>query len=169
MTQQIQFPEYLEVKENALGFGTYSNKHFKRGDLVMRCKAKIITKCEAEINHTLEISINNKLFRIDSIKCTSILNEKNLLFTIDCFINHSCEPNLINKDFIIKDDSLYYNKYALKNIKQGEEIFNNYLLFESNSNYEFVCKCGSDICFQLIRGKNFLNTNQLEILKRQEL
>ena len=168
MTDEIFFPDFLEIKENIFGLGTYSKKALKKGELIMRSRAKIISYHELlDKNSSFEVYLHTKKYHLDKKKCTSVANGRIYLFTLDAFINHSCEPNIFNRDTYFKDDYFYYNKYALKDIKAGEELVTNYLFFENESDFEFLCKCMSDYCFGVIRGKNHLGNEQLQILNMQ--
>ena len=57
MFEEFSFPEYLDIKENTYGLGTYTKKSFKKGDLVMKSRARILTKCEFTSNKKFEINI----------------------------------------------------------------------------------------------------------------
>ena len=170
MSEEFVFPEYLDIKENTYGLGTYTKKAFKKGDLVMRSRARILTKCEFTSNKKFDINIKEHKYTLDPQIHTCISKGKIYLFTFDAFMNHSCDPNLYNvEDVEIKDNFFYYNKFALRDIKAGEELVTNYLFFENDSEYEFVCGCKSENCFGTIKGRNYLNHKQLDILKKQVL
>lgn len=168
MTEEIYFPDYLELKENRFGLGTYTKKAIKKGELVMRSRAKMITYRELlDKNSLFDIYLQNKKFQLDKKKCTSVANGKIYLFTSDAFINHSCEPNIFNRDAFFDKEYFHYSKYAIKDITAGEELFTNYLFFDNESDFEFLCKCQSEYCFGIIKGKNHLTNEQMQFLNKQ--
>ena len=65
------------------------------------------------------------------------------------FINHSCEPNTWMGDA--------YTVIANKDIKKGEELTIDYILFQVNENYisKWDCKCGSKECRKRITGRDW--------------
>ena len=69
------------------------------------------------------------------------------------YLNHHCEPNgyMNTAEFTFR---------ALRDIAAGEEITFNYLTTESEMAVPFNCICGSENCFDFIRGRNFLSPAQ---------
>ena len=59
------------------------------------------------------------------------------------FLNHSCEPNVF-----IRIAHSRAEFYALRNLKQGEELTLNY--GESHHNGEVPCRCGSPKCWKFL-------------------
>lgn len=70
------------------------------------------------------------------------------------FLNHSCEPN----GYMSTADLTFR---AARTIRCGEEITFNYLTTESVMAVPFSCFCGSADCLGFIKGRNFLNADQL--------
>ncbi len=60
------------------------------------------------------------------------------VMTPDCFVNHSCAPNL---RFDRRD-----NVVAARRIRRGEEVVIDYGFFNVNFDLEFACACGSAQC-----------------------
>jgi SET domain-containing protein len=71
-------------------------------------------------------------------------NEYEIIEPPGCLINHSCEPNVEEKD---------RTGIAIKDICRGEEICINY---DEHAYLEkpFKCRCGSKGCRGVVRGKN---------------
>ena len=72
--------------------------------------------------------------------------------------NHSCDPSTSSEnDYIYVDGKPMYQSVALRDIKAGEEVTEDYAL---NDWYEdedvFDCMCGSNNCRGLINGFKFL-------------
>lgn len=70
----------------------------------------------------------------------------------DCdayFLNHSCDPNLWMKDT--------FTLQAKRDIKKGEELTADYIVFEADENYvsKWECKCGANDCRGRITGKDW--------------
>lgn len=68
--------------------------------------------------------------------------------------NHSCDPN-IKFRFVLDDGNMYMDFYACKDIKKGEELFDNYFdinlpyqkrQYISQKYYGFICQCKKCIC-----------------------
>jgi hypothetical protein len=63
------------------------------------------------------------------------------------FVNHSCDPNAGFSGQIAL--------VAMRDIGQGEEIFFDYALSESDPSYGFECRCGTDECRGRVRGDDW--------------
>lgn len=66
------------------------------------------------------------------------------------FINHSCNPNLwMNGAYML---------IAMRDIKAGEEITADYVVWEADENYvsKWECSCGSSNCRKRITGKDWM-------------
>lgn len=78
-------------------------------------------------------------------------------------LNHNCQnPNIYlnNKNQMV----------ALKEIKQGQFLFFNYLTTEFNMNKPFICKCGEKRCFGEIKGwKHLLREQKKYMIKNFKL
>ncbi|MEI7620008.1 MAG: SET domain-containing protein-lysine N-methyltransferase [Candidatus Falkowbacteria bacterium] len=100
--------------------GVFASHDFKKGDVVLLWKPKVISKEEFE---KLTKKNNNYLVEQDGNYFLMQPPEK--------FVNHSCDPNTraLNKSDI-----------AIRDIKTGEEVTSSYLSSGSN------CNCGSKNC-----------------------
>lgn len=72
------------------------------------------------------------------------------------FINHSCDSNMWMADA--------YTLVAKRNIKSGEELTADYVLWEADENFlsVWVCKCGSSLCRGRVTGKDWRNIDLQE-------
>jgi len=104
--------------------GVFANRDFKKGEIVLLWKPKIISKKEFAV---LTEKNNHYLLKQDGNYFLMQSPEK--------FVNHSCEPNTkaINKSDV-----------AIRKIKIGEEITSSYLKAGSK------CNCGSKNCKEII-------------------
>ena len=100
--------------------GVFANRDFKKGEIVISWKPKVISEKEFR---TLTERNNKYLLKQDGNYFLMQSPEK--------FVNHSCKPNTkaINKSDI-----------AIRGIKDGEEITSSYLKPGSK------CNCGSKNC-----------------------
>lgn len=109
------------------GKGTFALRDFKVGELIFRYKrGKIIT--EKEWDELTEWETDH-IDELDGGKFE-------ILTKSSAYVNHSCDPNTIKKGM---------SYYALKPIKQGEEICHDYRdkgIFKN----KWQCECGSKNC-----------------------
>lgn len=68
------------------------------------------------------------------------------------YVNHSCDPNAVEKDRI---------GYALKPIKKDEEITVDYRV-SAYDEWEMKCNCGSKNCEGIITGNFFSMSKELQ-------
>ena len=87
-------------------------------------------------------------------------------WSFDCFMNHSCIPNVseINSTIIHKEEYSVqpFKIIAINNIKSGDEITTNYLKFEYDNADPFNCNCGNLNCYKTIKGFKYLTPEQKE-------
>lgn len=127
----------IEIKESAInGLGVFALKDFRIGERVYSFKeGKIINFKEIK-----NLSEKDKT-HLDKIGDDAF----EIIESPGCYINHSCEPNIEERDRV---------GYALKDIKKGEELTIDY---DKAAYIEkpFKCFCGSKNCRKLVRGRNF--------------
>jgi SET domain-containing protein len=104
--------------------GVFARRDFKKGDVILKWKPKILRKPEAE---KLEDNQRHYLYKVGR-------NKYFLMQSPEKFVNHSCEANTRVKNNC---------DVAVRNIEKGEEITSNYGKGGLNS---FICKCGSKDC-----------------------
>lgn len=114
--------------------GLFALKDFKKGEsLYSLKKGRIVNYDEIQ-----KLSERQKI-HLDQIG----ENEYEIIEPPGCYINHSCEPNVEEKDRI---------GYALRDIKKGEEITIDYDKI-THLEEPFECHCGSKNCRGFVRGR----------------
>lgn len=111
------------------GIGVYANRNFKKGEIVLKWKPKILSR--AQVN---KLSGKEKHY----LSCA----EKGKYFLVlppERYVNHSCDANTNPK----KNQDI-----AIKNIEKGEEITSDYA--KSYLPKSFKCNCGFKRCRGLI-------------------
>ena len=127
-----QFVEIRKSKKH--GNGLFALKDFKKGESLYTLKKGRIVKHD-EIQNLSEL----EKIHLDQIG----KDEYEIIEPPGCCINHSCDPNVQEKD---------RTGYALKDIKKDEEITIDYdkiAYFEK----PFECHCGSKNCRGFVRGR----------------
>lgn len=127
--------QFVEIKENKNHErGTFTLKNFQKGKKVYSYKkGRIATQDEIK-----NLSEQEKT-HLDKIR----KNEYEIIEPPGCYINHSCEPNIEEKD---------RTGYALKNIKKGEEITIDYDKI-AYLEKPLECRCGSKNYRGFIQGR----------------
>jgi hypothetical protein len=125
--------EYWEVKTtNNRGRGIFCKKDIPPGTIIGDYLGKIIP--EESQNKSLQV------YGMCYGRNTDILPDNKSIGIH--LINSSCMPNC--GMFPLKDHTLYA---ALRKIYKGEELtVNYYMLYETDDNYDYLCKCGTPLC-----------------------
>jgi SET domain-containing protein len=127
-----QFVGTKESKKH--GNGLFALKDFKKGESLYLLKKGRIVK----YNEIQYLSEQEKI-HLDQIG----ENKYEIIESPGCYINHSCDPNVEEKD---------RTGYALKDIKKDEEITIDYDKIAYLEKL-FECHCGSKNCKGLVRGR----------------
>ncbi len=130
-------------KVNKKNRGVFATKNFKKGELILSIKGKIISK--------------SKLFassRYLNDHSGTIGKDKYLIFGYpEKYINHSCDPNVYE----------YKRKViAMRDIKNGDEITFDYSIC-SIDEWRMNCHCNSKNCRRVIRGNFFKLPLKLQV------
>ena len=119
------------VKQSKIhGKGVFTNRDFKKGDVVIEYDLEELTKEEFDNLPEAERHFTAKR------------DGGYVLFVPPArYVNHSCEPNTTSVDM----------KYdvAVRDIKKGEEITGNYSE-ENVPGLKMKCNCGSENCKRII-------------------
>lgn len=116
------------LKRNRKGFGVYADKDYEKEEVICVLHGKKKTP------RTLYYHENN--FRNAQINPLQIGEETYLeLDKPYKYFNHSCDPNAGIREIS--------TLFALKNIKEGEEITFDY---STTIDESFICQCGSNKC-----------------------
>ena len=131
-----------EIRPSSIeGKGLYATKPIKKGDLVVIWGGTYTDFKGAEKakqNGKVVMQWDEDLFSVEDRGETS-----------GYFINHSCEPNLWMKGA--------YALVAMRNVKKGEELTADYVIWEADEDYvsKWDCNCGSTKCRRRITGKDW--------------
>jgi len=127
--------QFVEIKKSEKhGDGLFALKDFKKGEsLYSLKKGKIVNYDEIQ---SLSEQEKRHLDQIGE-------NEYEIIESPGCYINHSCEPNVEEKERV---------GYALKDIKKGEEITIDYDKI-AYLEKPFECHCGSKNRRGFVRGR----------------
>jgi SET domain-containing protein len=122
--------DVLVRKSKIHGKGIFAGKNFKKGEVVLRWRPKILKKSDIK-----KLPVAQKHY----IYCVSE-NKYFLMQSPEKYVNHSCDANTKVKN---------HSDVAIKNIRKGEEITSNYS--KEGSFLSFICKCGSKKCRKIIK------------------
>jgi SET domain-containing protein len=126
--------KFLTQKKSEIsGKGLFVTEDFAKGEKIYSYKKGRIVKTEDIPNLTKEESEN-----LDKIG----KDEYEIVSAPGCYINHSCDPNVTEKD---------RTGYASRDIKKGEELTVDYDKMGPLS-YPITCRCHSKNCRKTIRG-----------------
>jgi len=127
------------VKDSATsGKGVFSERNFEQGDFVLAIDdSKIVTD-------NSKLTEQQHEFDLDYVDGKTILMQEP-----EKYINHSCDPNVY-----VKTTNYIRNIYAMKPIKQGDEITYDYSINGDNEG-TFICHCHSKNCRKLYLGDFF--------------
>lgn len=117
--------------------GLYACRDIKKGTRIIEYKGRIISAKKSETDPKFD---NNKAIYLFNINKKLDL-DGDFKFNIARLINHSCEPNCEvfgsgNKVWI----------YAMRNIKEGDELSYDYGFSFDEDYKQYPCKCGSAKC-----------------------
>lgn len=139
----------IKVKKSGIhGKGVYARKKIKKGSAIIEYAGERISADEA--NERYQENPSTYLFMIDDdiyIDGLSGGNEAR-------FINHSCKPNCVA---YLEDDNRIVI-YALKKIRQGDELCYDYQLTDEGPDPEavstdYTCRCGMPNCKGTMMGE----------------
>ena len=118
------------------GRGVFATKAFKKGDLILSIKGKVISTKEMLAASRYQL---DHMGAIGSNKCI-------IMGYPEKYINHSCDPSVFERGRKL---------FAMRNIKKGEELFYDYAISDVDDEWMMRCKCGSSNCRKVINGHFF--------------
>ncbi|KKW09508.1 MAG: hypothetical protein UY44_C0001G0073 [Candidatus Kaiserbacteria bacterium GW2011_GWA2_49_19] len=132
---------HLEVRKSLTqGKGVFTLRDFKKDEIVYTVsRGKFVKKNEVKNLSEYE---QEHLDRVD-------LDTYELMQEPACFVNHSCEPNVIEE--LLQDRIL---GRAYRDINKGEEIGVDYRI-RAFDDWKMECKCGSKTCSGMVEGNFF--------------
>jgi len=112
--------------------GVFANRDFKKGEVVLKWKPKILKKYEME-----KLPVKEKHYIYQDENANYFLMQ-----APEKYVNHSCDANTEVKNQC---------DVAIRDIKKGEEITSDYS--KEGSFVSFKCRCGSKNCRGTIERK----------------
>ena len=128
---------YKIKKSNIDNRGLCAAKDIKKGTRIIEYKGKIITRKQSEEDPKFDNSKAIYLFNLNSRYDL----DGDFTYNTARLINHSCEPNCE-----VEGKGLKLWIFALRNIKQGEELSYDYGFGFDEDYKQFPCRCGSKKC-----------------------
>ena len=140
-SKNYQMDSGVAVKESSVqGKGVFALRDFKKDELVYVVpRGRFVKKDEVKGLSEYE---REHLDRVDA-------NTYELMQEPACFINHSCEPNIMEK---LAPESI--EGYAFRDIQKGEELGVDYRV-RGFDDWGMNCKCGSKSCSGIVVGNFF--------------
>jgi SET domain-containing protein len=147
MSNESNDQKLYEVRTSRIhNKGVYASKDISKGTNIIEYSGEKITKEEAD--KRLDESFKKHKEKPEENAAVYIF-ELNDEYDLDGdiplndakYINHSCDPNC---DFEIKEDHIWL--FAIKDIKEGEELTYNYGFDFDEDTMDHPCKCGSANC-----------------------
>mgnify|MGYP001232470365 FL=1 len=129
----------VEVKNSQKqGNGVFACRDFLKDDFVLAIDDSHIVTDESKLTKEQYES-----------HCDYLADKVVLMQEPEVYINHSCDPNVY-----VKTEGGIRNVYALRDIKEGEEITYDYSVNGDNDGV-FECNCGSKNCRGVYQGNFF--------------
>ena len=121
--------------------GLYAAKNIKKDTKIIEYKGKIITVKETETNPKFD---NDKAIYLFNLNKKYDL-DGDFKYNTARLINHSCDPNCE-----VDGVGLKLWIYAIKDIKENEELTYDYGFSFDKDYKDFPCKCGTKKCVGFI-------------------
>jgi hypothetical protein len=132
----------IEIKESSLsGKGMFAKKSISKGEIIIKWGGTLFTKEETKAGKARKksvVGVDDGLYLAGGVDEPTEDSE---------FMNHSCNPNLWMKDAVTLE--------ARRNIRKGEELTADYVMWADDYESEWDCKCGTKYCRQRISGKDW--------------
>ena len=128
---------YKIKKSNIDKRDLYANRDIKDGTKIIEYKGKIVTKKKVEEDTKFD---NDKAIYLFNLNKKYDL-DGDLKFNTARLINHSCNPNCE-----VAGTGLKVWVYAIRDIKEGEELSYDYGFGYDEYYKDFPCRCGSKNC-----------------------
>ena len=127
----------LRLVNPHVGYGVFASKRIPKGSLVY-VQDPLDIELTPERYHSLDEVTRSLAERYSYIDARE---NRILSWDIAKYVNHSCDPNTMSTGWGFE--------IALRDIEAGEEITDEYGLF--NLEWEMECACGLDACRGMIR------------------
>lgn len=134
----------VEVRSSAIqGKGMFARERIKKGKVVVIWGGVLMTEKDVQAGKARRHSI---AAIGEGLYLAGLANEDS---SPDDFMNHSCNPNIWMKDEV--------TLVARRDIQANEELTADYAMWESDEEWTMhqECHCGSELCRQVITGKDW--------------
>lgn len=144
-----KLPSSVEIVKDPNETGEYSihvTRDFAPGDIIFENTILHVHDDDATIRMKVNENIIDMDIRMHGVYRKALKYRE--FFYFDSFTNHSCDPNAQH----IYTSSTTYKMVALKHIKAGEEMTNDYTTFDHDNDTEaFACRCNAANCKKFIK------------------
>lgn len=123
------------------GRGCFAGKNFRKGEQLGEYTGEIISGDEADKRYADDDQFY--IFLLDDGSCIDPGDKE----IPEKYMNHSCEPNAETEE----DDGRVFI-YALRDIKEGEEITFDYCVV-ADEDEDLTCHCGAPTCRGTMRAQ----------------
>jgi histone-lysine N-methyltransferase SETD2 len=125
--------------ENGKEYGLFVQENCKRGDLIIEYVGKVVRKLNKSNSTEYFMTIFEKQLWINSANVGGLA----------MFINHSCDPNCKLERWEVRGlPRMCF--FAIKEIKEGEELTFDYNWVKEKNKRNTECKCGTAKCIGFI-------------------
>lgn len=127
----------VSVQCSKHGKGMFATTHLMKGTAILKIEGRPLT-----FNDTITLGYEESY-------CLQIDMDKYIIPDHPFYLsNHSCEPNCgVNNNFEL---------FTLRDVKAGEELCWDYSTSMLEKHWTMECKCGSNLCRQVIHDFDFL-------------
>ncbi len=150
VNEHAVIPDQIELKPTKNGYiGIFAKYDFPKGtDIYSHIFRAVAEDAEIVLVTPLgEVAIDIK---VHTVRRADGMRD---YYGFDSFMNHSCDANTISVAYPGDVEINKYYTHAAKDIKAGDEITCNYLLFDWDCDgHSFDCLCGAAGCFGHIGG-----------------
>jgi hypothetical protein len=170
-TIHSNLPNGIVVANNQFGKCLIATKFFEKDSLVYIGEYHLIDATITDYS----IVVGDEVYQTSQVNSVLTANGLRQVYGFDGFMNHSCDPNIYCPHYPRNIDDLklaevgkkFYYSYALKEIKEGDEISCDYATFDYTCDGHEIteCLCGSNQCRGSMTGfKNLTMAQKIEIL-----
>jgi hypothetical protein len=150
LTEIAVVPPQIELCPTRHGYlGIFAKYDFKEGTDIYSHASRPVAEDEVILLVTPRGTVPIDI-KVHTVRRADGLRD---YFGFDSFMNHSCAPNTISVVYPGDAENGRYATQAATDIKAGDEITCNYLLFDWDCDgHSFDCLCGAKECFGRIGG-----------------
>lgn len=134
------------MKSGVQGLGLFATEAIKEGEIIGIKLGHIIDRDALKQIGGLKSNIGQAMLQISDEFFVGPLTAEEIKDSM-MYVNHSCDPNIGILGNIVS--------VAVRDIKAGEELTNDYAMWLSDSDYYFECKCGKAECRRVVTGNDW--------------